>query len=126
MCDALGICAVSESSTGSFGSTSRRLSSLSCVSSEAVATSASGCAYCVGCVAIGIEIQSAAVHRQANLLMLRRALPYFGESEAADRSVAMPGLLLRVHVQLCEEERILVRKLFDSLAQRSADSVPGA
>src|SRR5207245_6049791 len=91
-------------------------------SSQSVSSSASGCAYCVGCVAIGIEIQSAAVHRQANLLMLRRALPYFGESEAADRSVAMPGLLLRVHVQLCEEERILVRKLFDSLAPRSGDS----
>src|SRR5438105_13231851 len=53
-------------------------------------------------------------------------LPNFGEIEAADRSVTMPGLLLRVHVQLCYEKRVLVRELFDSLAQGRADAVPGA
>src|ERR1700730_4795460 len=42
--------------TSSFDSTIRIPSSSRCFSSQSVSTSASGCAYCVGFVAIGLEI----------------------------------------------------------------------
>src|SRR4051812_33779156 len=58
MWTAPGICPVSYSSTSSFDSTIRIPSSLRCFSSQSVSTSASGCAYCDGFVAIRPEISA--------------------------------------------------------------------
>src|SRR5437667_2729001 len=59
MWTAPGICPVSYSKISSFDSTMRMPSSLRCFSSQSVSTSVSGCAYCVGCVAIREKNQGA-------------------------------------------------------------------
>src|SRR4029453_8775202 len=59
-----GKCPVSKSKMSSFDSTIRIPSSLRCFSSQSVSTSASGCAYSVGCVAIEQKRQAALLHEQ--------------------------------------------------------------
>src|ERR1700730_5056492 len=62
--------------TSSFDSTIRIPSSLRCCSSQSVSTSASGCAYCVGVVAIGQEI-SVRLSIQATTKLLGGVLRIF-------------------------------------------------
>src|SRR5438876_11281124 len=93
MCTAPGICPVSYSKISSFDSTIRIPSSFRCFSSQSVSTSASGCAYCVGCVAITKEIHSALSPKQQNLVWRWAELTRWIDHAVLDHGVDFGSVL---------------------------------